>query len=474
MNSCQRFPLTAFLVGVALLASPGLAADRTIDLAEPYGGIEMVGGYKVAGGGDVNGDGRADVAVSRGGLTQEPTSGRTYVVFGQTEQKHIQLDNLGDGGFVIEGAKPDDIASRPAIVPDVNGDGLDDIVVGAPGTDNNGRLESGTAYVVFGKSSSDKVNLIQFDTLTQGTQGFRIDGSKELAIAGENVAGIGDMNSDGLGDILVSAPFAGASYVVFGKTSMLPIDLSTFHNSSQAEAGFLIKTPRPGSNERYNAESVQDVNGDGVPDVMVAVRMGHPENGGAWVVFGKDTPAAVDVTDLGRGGFRVALTAGPEMDGIGDVNGDGLDDIVFAHPLSVIFGKRGSKTVRPSELGNQGYRIKIGQNSSAGQSLSGLGDVNNDSIPDFLVSVPAAARNGRSASGSVYVVFGKVSSRPLRLWELGRHGYRIDGASPDDYLGESVAGAGDVNADGVPDILIGSSGAAQGEGTSYLLWGGTQ
>ncbi len=199
--------------------------DVPIDGAHRYDNA----GTSVSSAGDVNGDGAGDVIVGTSGNDGRVNLGRAYVVFGPFFRK-VDLRDLGDGGFLIKGAEPGDFTGfSVAGAGDVNGDGLDDVIVGAPWADASSRTNAGTAYVVFGKArDTSAVHLADI-----GSEGFRIEGSGVKSYAGSSVAGIGDVNRDGLADVALGAPLAGrhgrgysgSAYVVFGRVSTSPVDL---------------------------------------------------------------------------------------------------------------------------------------------------------------------------------------------------------------------------------------------------------
>ncbi len=444
--TAARVVVAAALVAVMVIPPGARAGSGSIDLRDEYD-IKIVGAGFITAAGDVNGDGIPDVLVSKGGVSDEPTRGRSWVVFGRTEPGVIDLEDVarGDGGFVIVGAAERDYAAQIAGVGDVNGDGLDDIVIGASGAGNNMRESSGTAYVVFGKTTTEPVQLQLFNLNAQAMGGFRIDGPHFLSIAGQDVASGGDINGDGLDDIIVGAPFAGATYVVFGKPDPVPVDLLTFEEGIHGPAGYRIGTPTPSFGTNYSVGGAGDVNGDGIPDVLIGVIRRDGSTGTAYVVFGKADRDPADVTELGSGGFRIkgahsGSQTGYSVDGAGDGNGDGLDDVIVGAPgllvdahgdAYVVFGKKGSKTVPLNRLGGRGYRIKGGvTNKTAdnlGVAVARIGNHNGDGLDDVIVGAHGATVSGRRAAGAAFVVHGKGTRRTVHVARLGAKGFAMHG-----------------------------------------------
>ncbi|OJA03256.1 integrin alpha, partial [Bathymodiolus thermophilus thioautotrophic gill symbiont] len=193
-------------------------------------------GYSVSSAGDVNGDGLDDLIVGAflADTNGESNAGKSYVVFGKTNESAVNLSVIaaGTGGFVINGENADDWSGYSvSSAGDVNGDGLDDLIVGAFLADTNGESNAGKSYVVFGKTNESAVNL---SVIAAGTGGFVINGENADDWSGYSVSSAGDVNGDGLDDLIVGAFLAdtngesnaGKSYVVFGKTNESAVNLS--------------------------------------------------------------------------------------------------------------------------------------------------------------------------------------------------------------------------------------------------------
>lgn len=467
------------LLMVALLVTPSVEArTRSVDLAEDPK-LVLLGGDSVASGGDIDGDGASDWLVG------SPARNSSYVVFGGRAKDDVDLVNLGEAGFAIEGANPDDHASRVAGVGDVNGDGLDDVLVGAPGSSPLNRGAAGSAYVVFGKESTDKVDLSRFDLNIQGDAGFRIMGPSYRAFAGEDVAGAGDVNGDGLDDILVGAVFRGASYVVFGKSSSLPVDLLAFDMGRQDSQGYVIETPASEYNDLYSVAGGLDVNGDGVADPTVAVIRKEGGRGSIYVTFGQ--PSSVDpirVRDLGGNGIRIMgirrSGAGYSLSQVEDMTGDGRAELLvgapgFSHDGSrgnayVVFGRSKPGSIRLSRLGRRGFRID-GTHSRAdfGTSVAAIPDLNGDRRTELVVGAPLASPHRRPGAGAAYVLFGKSDAKKVTINRLGSRGFAIAGASREDYVGWSVSSGG-VDPTYGSIVLVGSlEGDDDPAGAAYVV-----
>ncbi|MFM9109954.1 MAG: hypothetical protein ACKOPN_05060, partial [Prochlorococcaceae cyanobacterium] len=172
--------------------------------------------------GDINGDGLGDEAL---GLADDGLAGSTYVRFGQpgvapaapAAAAELAAIAAGSGGFLLSGASAGDRSgSAVAAAGDINGDGLADLLIGAPGADPGGRSEAGISYLVFGRSSTAPLSL---SSIAAGRGGFAILGEAAGDRSGSAVAGVGDATGDGLADLTIDAPGRGGRYRIQGGTT---------------------------------------------------------------------------------------------------------------------------------------------------------------------------------------------------------------------------------------------------------------
>ncbi|MEH2044044.1 hypothetical protein [Nostoc sp.] len=468
-------------------------------------------GVSVSSAGDVNSDGIADLII--GAYFADPNgslSGQSYVVFGKSTGFSPQLnlsDLNGANGFAINGINKGDASGiSVSSAGDVNSDGIADLIIGAFGANPNG-YSSGQSYVVFGKSTGWSATLNLSDL--NGANGFAINGINKYDILGRSVSSAGDVNADGIADLIIGAYHAdpngsnsGQSYVVFGKRTgwSATLNLSDLNGAN----GFAINGINQDDSSGFSVSSAGDVNSDGIADLIIGAQEADPNgiaSGQSYVVFGKSTgwSATVNLSDLnGANGFAInginnSDNSGVSVSSAGDVNSDGIDDLIIGARFAganglgsgqsyVVFGKSTgwSATFNLSDLnGANGFAINgINESDWSGESVSSAGDVNSDGIDDLIIGADGADPNGY-LSGQSYVVFGKSTgwSATLNLSDLnGANGFIINGISLLDGSGNSVSSAGDVNSDGIADLIIGAPKAFPNDtnsgGQAYVVFGG--
>lgn len=362
------------------------------------------------------------------------------------------------------GEEADDGAgSAVSAAGDVDGDGYGDLLVGAHG--NGGGAEvAGAAYLIAGPVSGE---------VALATADARLLGANEGDQAGWAVAQAGDANGDAISDLFVGARFnsaggerAGAAYLVLGPVSG-EVELSAADASLFGEQAW--------SSAGYAVSTAGDADGDGLADLLV----GSSEVDGSGAAYLVLSPVSGDLdlaaADAKLVGELAGDTAGTSVATAGDTNGDGLADLLVGAQLNDDGGSSAGSAYLISspvsgELSLASADAKlIGEASFdlAGTSVAGAGDIDADGLTDLLVGAQANDGGG-SGAGAVYLLLGPVSGHV----DLSAATVRFLGEQTGDLAGCAVSPAGDIDEDGRPDLLVGAymsyaGGAAAG--AAYLL-----
>lgn len=432
---------------------------------------------------------------------------------------------VADASFAGE-KSTDDAGRSAAFVPDTDGDGLDDIVIGA-GRADPGTTDGGATYILRGNYAG---------AMALGEAAARIIGESGADQSGFAVAGLADVDGDGLGDVVIGAYKdglggieAGAVFISSGSVqgevalddarliltgevsgdwagySVATLDDATgdgrqdlligspYEDSggSKAGAAYIVSTTHTGTRSLALAEASfygevsldragtavgdpGDIDGDGVGDILVGAWgdsvMGS-RAGAAYIVYGPvNGEQSLADADAKRTGETAGHRAGWAVGGGGDVDGDGLDDALIGAPYASKTYALGGAQSGSASLSTAAV-VFVGSETSfrAGSSVATGGDFDADGSVDVLIGAPGEDSGGTEA-GAVFVVAGPVSG----MVDLdGADGILI-GANSRDVVGTGVAGDADVDGDGFSDVIVGAPGSDLGgseTGGAYLFFG---
>jgi hypothetical protein len=447
------YTINSFLYGRVFVyrGSPdGLSANREIRLGTALGRM----GESLASA-DVNGDGFSDVIVGEpefdGGTQDE---GRVFIYYGSRDGLGTTADELAGN---LEGGR---FGAAVANAGDVNGDGYDDVVVGAPNWSVS-LNDQGRVYFYPGAASGLSSVAVS-----------QIGGTQAGGLFGAALASAGDVNGDGYGDVAIGAFGHDGDQINEGRVFVHP------GSPTGLSFGSWILEAGVAGAEFGRSVAAGDVNGDGFSDVVVGAprdsSMVH-EGGRVYVHLGSLNGPISPAASIGAGdttlehlGWSVAS---------GDIDGDGFDDVVAGSP-DFTNGQSGEgrftlfrgaaagtlSTIAERESGQSGARL--------GFSVAVAGDTNGDGFAEVIAGAPGNTIFG-SGTGFVRLWYGAPSGiAQSHSWETTAITFGSQG-----LFGASVSGAGDVNGDGFAEVIVGAPNTspqvndAQG-GTALFLGGG--
>jgi len=477
--------------------------------------------------GDFNGDGVADVLLGTPEINTD--QGSALLIYGGQSDFGV-TGMTGTQGMKLEGVSLRDLlGSSISSLQDMNGDGISEILVGAPGYSYN----KGVMYLLFGRD--DDPPTIDLDTFT-ATDGFKILGDTAGSLFGTSVRDIGDINGDGAADFIIGAPGSGATgraHVVFGINAWACNTCDTFKKCQTCETGydytwngvcykdcpveapyklnwecfsedpipppdpvrgditlsdtvpackgFTITNSAAGNQQfAYAVHGGGDFNGDLIPDIIISDYQ-DPTPSNVYVIYGRGSGYAnIDVNTMGTtDGFKITGLQIKNDDNsnfislAGDLDGDDLADLVIGASQAdsgtgavyVIYGGTGYTNFPISSLPSTAAKVS----GAGGWNVDTRGDIDGDGLADIIISSKGTA----SSTGDIYVIYG--SSMRLSSFSASSItspvGFRISGSALNTYLGTALASVGDFNGDDIDDFTFTVPGALSNQGQGYVIYG---
>ncbi len=397
--------------------------------------------------GDVNGDGRGDV------FCLDTSSARVTVLHGCPSPDLVPV--AVGSPLVLQPSLPSSFGASCTASGDINGDGLSDLLVGAP-NHSSGEVDEGAVHLFISSAAGyPSVPTWSFESNSVG------------ALLGTSVSFAGDVDNDGYMDVLVGAPGYGNGQSAEGRAYLFRGTASGVLASSPA---WTFESNDANAELGASVAAAGDTDGDGRADVILGApgdRAGATDRGAAYVFLGRAAGALGSVPAVVLDGGQNSSRFGTSVSTAGDPNRDGFSDVLIGAPgwTSGQPGEGAAFLFLGSNSGPFATAAWVSEgglgNAEFGTAVAAAGDVNSDGFSDVLIGAPGFAAT--TLGGAVFVHFGSPGAAPFtttpQTVTLGTAGAG---------LGRALAHAGDVNNDGFSDALVGAPGLGSGQVLLYL------
>ena len=417
----------------------------------------------------------------------DSSSGTSNTRIEVIDEQKISADSGGFNGNLDKG---DQFGSAVADPGDLEADGVGDLAVGAPFDDDDGK-DRGAVWMLF-MDDNGRVDQEQKISSDAGDFAGNLDDDD---LFGSALAGIDDLDGDAAFDLAVGAPGDDENGPDRGGIWILFLDIEGRVRQEQkiaeGEGGFdgdLDDDDRFGS----AVAAIGDVNGDGITDLAVGAPNdddGSNDAGAVWILFMRmdGTVDAWQKVSDSEGSFGGSLDAedhfGAAVAGIGDLDDDGIPDLVVGVPggdksgtdrgeVWVLFldseGKvRDEQRIADSDGGFEGA---LADDDSFGSAVANVGDLNGDGIPDLGVGAPNDD-DGAANAGAIWILIMKTDGR-VDAWQKvsGEAGEFNGNLEADDHFGAAIAGIGNINNSGLADLAVGAPGDDDGDTDQGAVW----
>ncbi len=440
------------------------SAANTILVGE---NAEDSAGGSVSGIGDVNGDGYGDILVGAQNRDSVATdSGSAYLFLGPVP---FGIVDLSSADAIFTGQLSGDNAGHwVGNGGDLNGDGYGEVIFSADKTDEGGP-NSGTVYIFYGPISGTH-SVTEADAKVVGENGNDEYGHRMQ---------VGDFDDDGMGDLLIASAYVDAAATDSGAAYLFSGPLYGSLDASSATAR--IAGVAANDHAAHSLTCPGDVNGDGHDDLLMGAESsdaGGTNSGAAYLFYGPISGfISASTADAVFTGEASGDSAGSAVNGPGDFNGDGMDDLVIAANdrdvggvnagrIYIFFGPVASGAY---SLSSADVMLDGAPSESAGNALGASGDFDADGVDDLVVGASSNDAGGVD-QGAAYLVYGPITTDS----NLDHADVIWSGEAAGDQLGWHVAIVPDTDGNGTDEVLLGARKADRGgsnSGVAYLFLG---